>query len=88
MCCRRMAARVPRPSPEAYVALADAVNGLLRDGVLTVSPLKDALAAISVGIVDGKPLLDLNYGEDSKADVDMNIVMTGSGAFVEVQGDC
>nr|WP_320115610.1 ribonuclease PH [uncultured Desulfuromonas sp.] len=70
----------------AYVALADAVNGLLRDGVLTVSPLKDALAAISVGIVDGRPLLDLNYGEDSKADVDMNIVMTGSGAFVEVQG--
>ncbi len=70
----------------AYVALADAVNGLLRDRVLTVSPLKDALAAISVGIVDGRPLLDLNYGEDSKADVDMNIVMTGSGAFVEVQG--
>ncbi|MBF0645194.1 ribonuclease PH [Desulfuromonas acetoxidans] len=70
----------------AYVALAEAVNGLLRDGVLTVSPLKDSLAAISVGIVDGQPLLDLNYGEDSKADVDMNIVMTGSGAFVEVQG--
>jgi len=70
----------------AYVALADAVNGLLRDGVLSASPLKDSLAAISVGIVDGQPLLDLNYGEDSKADVDMNIVMTGSGAFVEVQG--
>ncbi|WP_394713837.1 ribonuclease PH [uncultured Desulfuromonas sp.] len=70
----------------AYVALADAVNGLLRDGVLSASPLKDSLAAISVGIVNGQPLLDLNYGEDSKADVDMNIVMTGSGAFVEVQG--
>jgi len=70
----------------AYVALADAINGLLRDGVLTVSPLTDSLAAISVGIVDGQPLLDLNYGEDSRAEVDMNIVMTGSGAFVEIQG--
>jgi ribonuclease PH len=70
----------------AYVALVDAVNGMLVDGVLTTSPIKDSLAAISVGIVDGQPLLDLNYVEDSSADVDMNFVMTGSGAFVEVQG--
>ena len=70
----------------AYVALADAINGLMRDGILAQTPLKDSLAAISVGIVDGQPLLDLNYGEDSRAEVDMNIVMTGSGAFVEVQG--
>nr|WP_320048233.1 ribonuclease PH [uncultured Desulfuromonas sp.] len=70
----------------AYVALADAINGLMRDGVLAQTPLKDSLSAISVGIVDGQPLLDLNYGEDSRAEVDMNIVMTGSGAFVEVQG--
>lgn len=70
----------------AYVALADAVNQLMNDGKLEKSPLKDSLAAISVGIVDGQALLDLNYIEDSKAEVDMNFVLTGSGAFVEVQG--
>lgn len=70
----------------AYVALAEAVNQLMVDGKLTKSPLKDSLAAISVGIVDGNALLDLNYIEDSKAEVDMNFVLTGSGAFVEVQG--
>lgn len=70
----------------AYVALVDAVNQLIAEGKLTQSPLKDSLAAISVGIVDGHALLDLNYIEDSKAEVDMNFVLTGSGAFVEVQG--
>ncbi len=70
----------------AYVALCDAFTGLVEKGVLTQIPLKDSVAAISVGIVDGQPLLDLNYDEDFKAEVDMNFVITGSGKFVEVQG--
>jgi ribonuclease PH len=67
----------------ALVALVDAVNTL--EG-LTTYPLKDSVAAISVGIVDGQPLLDLDYHEDVDAEVDMNVVMTGDGRFVEVQG--
>ncbi len=70
----------------AYVALYDALSGLVAKGVLDSMPLKDSVAAISVGIVEGVPLLDLNYGEDSNADVDMNFVVTGEGKFVEVQG--
>lgn len=70
----------------SYVALADAINKLMAEGKLEKSPLKDSLSAISVGIVDGQALLDLNYIEDSTAEVDMNFVLTGSGAFVEVQG--
>ncbi|MCK4690516.1 MAG: ribonuclease PH [Desulfuromonadales bacterium] len=70
----------------AYVALYDAFAGLVEKGVLTKVPLKDSVAAISVGIVDKKPLLDLDYDEDFKAAVDMNFVITGSGKFVEVQG--
>jgi ribonuclease PH len=70
----------------AYVALYDALNRLVGQGLLQSLPLKDSIAAISVGIVDGKPLLDLNYEEDSNAEVDMNFVITGSGKFVEVQG--
>ncbi len=70
----------------AYVALYDAFAGLVERGVLEKIPLKDSVAAISVGIVAGKPLLDLNYEEDSNAEVDMNFVITGSGKFVEVQG--
>lgn len=70
----------------AWVALADAVAGLLAEGKITQSPLKDSVAAISVGIVSGTAVLDLNYDEDSGADVDMNIVMTGDGRFVELQG--
>jgi ribonuclease PH len=70
----------------AYVALVDAVSGLLERKVLSVSPLREAVAAVSVGIVGGTPLLDLNYREDSSAEVDMNFVMTSSGRFVEVQG--
>jgi ribonuclease PH len=70
----------------AWVALADAIDGLLRDGTLTQNPLLDSVAAVSVGMVDGQPLLDLDYEEDSGCDADMNVVMTGSGRFVEVQG--
>jgi len=70
----------------AYVALSDAINGLLQRGLLTCSPLKEAVAAVSVGIVEGQALLDLDYQEDSGAEVDMNYVMTSSGRFVEVQG--
>lgn len=70
----------------AYVALADAVASLQQRGFLAANPLKEAVAAISVGIVDGQPLLDLDYLEDSGAEVDMNFVMTSSGRFVEVQG--
>ena len=70
----------------AYVALVDAVNWLKDKGVLSRFPLKEAVAAVSVGIVSGVPVLDLDYLEDSSAEVDMNIVMTSSGRFVEVQG--
>ena len=70
----------------AYVALTLAVDWMLKQQILEASPLIDFLAAISVGIVAGKTNLDLSYVQDSSADVDMNIVMTGSGHFVEVQG--
>ncbi|MCG1024884.1 ribonuclease PH [Dehalobacter sp.] len=70
----------------AYVALADAVKYLLRNQLIKQDPLTDSIAAISVGKVDGVPVADLAYEEDSKAEVDMNIVMTGSGRFVEIQG--
>ena len=70
----------------AFVAAQDAVNGLLAQGKLAQSPIREAVAAISVGIVQGTPLLDLEYTEDSACDTDMNVVMTASGHFVEVQG--
>ena len=70
----------------AFVAAQDAVNTLLGSGKLTTSPITDHVAAISVGIVQGTPLLDLEYTEDSGCDTDMNVVMTGAGNFVEVQG--
>ncbi|MGL5406496.1 MAG: ribonuclease PH [Propionibacteriaceae bacterium] len=70
----------------AYVALADAVTHLRKLGALKGEPLKDSIAAISVGVIDGEPRLDLPYEEDSRAEVDMNIVATGSGKLVEVQG--
>jgi len=70
----------------AWVAAHDAVSWLLDQGRITESPIKDAVAAVSVGIVDGVPVLDLPYTEDSTCDTDMNVVMTGSGGFVEVQG--
>jgi ribonuclease PH len=70
----------------AYIALAQAAGGWLQRGMISLTPLKDSVAAVSIGIVDGKIFLDLCYEEDSKADVDMNFVMTGSGKFIEVQG--
>lgn len=70
----------------AYVALADAVHGLIAAGKIAASPILNPVAAISVGIVEGTPLLDLEYTEDSACDTDMNVVMTGAGHFVEVQG--
>ena len=70
----------------AWIAVADAVDGLLAQGLLIQNPLKDSVAAISVGMVDGRAVLDLDYPEDSGCDADMNVVMTGAGRYVEVQG--
>lgn len=69
-----------------FVALADAIGKLRKQGKVLTQPIKDYVAAVSVGIVSGEPVLDLCYEEDSQAEVDMNVVMTGSGLFVEVQG--
>lgn len=70
----------------AYIALAEAVNWLMAKGSIAKNPLREAVAAVSVGIVGGEVLLDLDYSEDSTAEVDMNFVVTSSGRFVEVQG--
>ncbi len=70
----------------AFVAAHDAISVLLAQGKLAASPMRDFVAAVSVGVVQGVPLLDLEYTEDSACDTDMNVVMTGSGGFVEVQG--
>ncbi|MFQ5508314.1 MAG: ribonuclease PH [Leptospirillia bacterium] len=70
----------------AFVALADAVHGLIKAGKIARNPLSGYLAAVSAGIVDGEQLLDLHYEEDSRAQVDMNFVMTGAGEIVEIQG--
>jgi len=70
----------------AFVAASDAVAWLIATGKLVASPIRDGVAAISVGILEGTPLLDLEYTEDSACDTDMNVVMTASGGFVEVQG--
>ena len=70
----------------AFVAAHDAVSWLVAQGKLEVSPIREFVAAVSVGIVEGVPLLDLEYVEDSACDTDMNVVMTGAGHFVEVQG--
>jgi ribonuclease PH len=69
----------------AYVALFLAFHACLKNGDLKVMPLNDCVAAVSAGIVDGLPVVDLNYQEDSAADVDMNLVLTGAGKFIEVQ---
>ncbi len=69
----------------AYVALALALEKLVEAGTLPSLPMRDSVAAVSVGVVDGQSLLDLCYEEDSRADVDMNVVMTGTGKFIEVQ---
>jgi ribonuclease PH len=70
----------------AYVALQDAISSLLKSGKISESPLIDSVAAISVGVHQGNAVLDLDYIEDSDCDTDMNVVMTGSGGFVEIQG--
>jgi len=70
----------------AFVAAHDAVSWLMAQGKLAASPIRDHVAAVSVGMLRGTPLLDLEYTEDSTCDTDMNVVMTGSGGFVEVQG--
>jgi len=70
----------------AFVALHDAVGVLLGKQVLAQSPIRDFVAAVSVGVHQGTPVLDLDYIEDSQCDTDMNVVMTGSGGLVEVQG--
>ena len=70
----------------AYVALVDAVSWLRDRDLLTAEPLTGSVAAVSVGVVDGSPMLDLCYTEDSAADTDMNVVMTGDGDFIELQG--
>src|SRR5229473_4512421 len=70
----------------AFVALHDAMGTLLERGVLSASPIRDFVAAVSVGLYEGVAVLDLDYAEDSDCDTDMNVVMTGSGGFVEIQG--
>jgi ribonuclease PH len=70
----------------AMVALADAIEGLRASGLIAANPIRDFVAAVSVGISDGEPVLDLDYAEDSACGTDMNVVMTGSGQFVEIQG--
>lgn len=70
----------------AYVALCDAINGLIRNGKLKANPIKHQIAAISVGVYQDTPVLDLDYAEDSSAETDMNVVMTAEGGFIEIQG--
>ena len=70
----------------AFVALADALQTLMGDGIIDTMPLRSHLAAVSCGIVDDRPLLDLAYTEDRDADVDLNLVMNGAGEFIEIQG--
>jgi ribonuclease PH len=70
----------------AFVAVHDAISGLLKRGAIPVSPIMEFVAAVSVGVYQGVPVLDLDYAEDSGCDTDMNVVMTGNGGLVEVQG--
>ncbi|MBN8735735.1 MAG: ribonuclease PH [Xanthomonadales bacterium] len=70
----------------AYVALVDAVNGLMQRGLLKRNPIHGAVAAVSVGVYQGVPVLDLDYAEDSNCDTDMNVVMNDGGGFIELQG--
>jgi ribonuclease PH len=70
----------------AYVALALACRKLVKQGLLAKSPILSEVAAVSVGIIEGTPILDLAYAEDSNAEVDMNVVCTGAGSFIEIQG--
>ena len=70
----------------AFIALHDAVGALLQQKMITATPVRDFVAAVSVGVYEGMPVLDLDYAEDSRCDTDMNVVMTGAGGLVEVQG--
>ncbi|MEW9898280.1 ribonuclease PH [Chitinivorax sp. PXF-14] len=70
----------------AFVAVHDAISGLIASGKLATSPIRDHVAAVSVGVYQGQPVLDLDYIEDSDCETDMNVVMTGNGRFVEIQG--
>ena len=70
----------------AYVALADAVNGMLKAGLIKENPIREQVAAVSVGISNGVPVLDFDYVEDSTSGTDMNVIMTSGGGFVEIQG--
>ena len=84
---RALPAAEDRPGQRQMAqAVADAIEGLLQKGLLASNPLKDSVAAVSVGMVDGRAVLDLDYPEDSGCDADMNVVMTGAGRYVEVQG--
>ena len=69
-----------------FVAVHDAIGFLLKERLIAASPVRDFVAAVSVGVFEGVPILDLDYAEDSRCDTDMNVVMTGSGGLVEVQG--
>ena len=70
----------------SFIALVDALSKLKKDGLIEAVPIKDYVAATSVGIINGNPLLDLCYEEDYRAEVDMNVIMTGKGQFIEIQG--
>ena len=70
----------------AFVALSDAINGLLESGKIKKNPIKHNIAAVSVGIYEGTAVLDLDYAEDSKAETDLNVIMTDTGGFIEIQG--
>jgi ribonuclease PH len=70
----------------ACVALVDAISSMLQQGIIKTSPLKQMIAAVSVGVYQGQPVLDLDYAEDSNAETDMNVIMTEAGGFIEVQG--
>jgi ribonuclease PH len=70
----------------AYVALCDAIQGCMAKGLITASPIIGKIAAVSVGVYQGVPVLDLDYAEDSQCDTDMNVVMDGNGGFIELQG--
>jgi ribonuclease PH len=70
----------------ACVALVDALNWMRKEGIVKTNPLKGLVAAISVGMYEGNPVADLDYPEDSKAETDMNVVMTEAGKFIEIQG--
>jgi ribonuclease PH len=70
----------------SFIALADALHQMMKQGLLRDIPIRDFVAATSVGLVNGEALLDLCYEEDAKAEVDMNVIMTGSGEFIEIQG--